>query len=30
MVLYNNLKLNPTIKGTLEFKLPAGAKKQGA
>jgi outer membrane lipoprotein-sorting protein len=30
MVLYSNLKINPAIKGTLEFKLPAGAKKQGS
>ena len=29
-VLYSNIKLNPPIKGTLEFKLPAGTKKQGS
>jgi outer membrane lipoprotein-sorting protein len=29
-VLYGNIKLNPPIKGTLEFKLPAGTKKQGS
>jgi outer membrane lipoprotein-sorting protein len=29
-VLYSNVKLNPAIKGTLEFKLPAGTKKQGS
>jgi outer membrane lipoprotein-sorting protein len=30
IVLYNNIKLNPPIKGNLEFKLPAGAKRQGS
>jgi outer membrane lipoprotein-sorting protein len=29
-VLYSNLRFNPAIKGTLEFKLPAGTKKQGS
>jgi outer membrane lipoprotein-sorting protein len=29
-VLYSNSKFNPTIKGTLEFKLPSGTKKQGS
>jgi outer membrane lipoprotein-sorting protein len=29
-VLYSHIKLNPPIKGTLEFKLPAGTKKQGS
>jgi len=29
-VLYNNIRLNPPIKGNLEFKLPAGAKRQGS
>jgi outer membrane lipoprotein-sorting protein len=30
VVLYSNIKLNPPIKGTLEFHLPAGTKKQGS
>jgi len=29
-VLYSNFRLNPPIKGSLEFKLPAGTKKQGS
>jgi outer membrane lipoprotein-sorting protein len=29
-VLYSDIKLNPPIKGTLEFKLPPGTKKQGS
>jgi outer membrane lipoprotein-sorting protein len=29
-VLYSNIKINPQIKGTLEFKLPRGTKKQGS
>lgn len=29
IVTYTNVKINPPIKGTLELKLPAGAKKQG-
>jgi len=29
-VLYSNIKLNPPIKGTLEYKLPSGTKKQGS
>jgi outer membrane lipoprotein-sorting protein len=29
IVTYTNIKINPPIKGTLELKLPSGAKKQG-
>jgi outer membrane lipoprotein-sorting protein len=29
-VLYSNFRLNPPIKGALEFKLPQGTKKQGS
>jgi len=29
-VLYSNIKLNPPVKGTLEYKLPSGTKKQGS
>jgi outer membrane lipoprotein-sorting protein len=30
VVLYSSVKLDPSIKGTLEFKVPPGAKKQGS
>jgi outer membrane lipoprotein-sorting protein len=29
IVTYTNIRINPPMKGTLELKLPAGAKKQG-
>jgi outer membrane lipoprotein-sorting protein len=29
-VLYSNIKLNPQIKGNLDYKLPPGTKKQGS
>ena len=29
IVTYSNVKINPPMKGTLELKLPSGAKKQG-
>ncbi len=29
IVTYTNIKINPPMKGTLELKLPSGAKKQG-
>lgn len=29
IVTYTNVKINPPVKGTLELKLPSGAKKQG-
>jgi outer membrane lipoprotein-sorting protein len=30
IILYTNVKINPSIKGNLEYKLPPGTKKQGS